>query len=231
MVRTRLYFKEDLVSERYSREEEVRGREAEERRATRPQTDSDAHRKEDDLREAPVHTESSPQRTADTDRGTSWVSVLIGMLTALGAALLLSGLVGGIVALVVALLSAGGAQAGAGLSSLAGVVVTLFLAYLVGGYAAGRMASRKGTKHGLFAALVGVVLTILLVVIGAAVGSGISDNLSGVILSNFPEDNEQQSLGSLLALSAVSGILVLLAPFFGGALGGAWGARTGRRRP
>jgi hypothetical protein len=219
------------MSERYGREEEAL-RHSEDRRATSPKSDADGqHRRDDDVREASVHTESSPKRTVGADRDTSWVSVLIGMLTALGAALLLSGLVGGIVALVIALLAAGGAQAGAGLSSLAGVLVTLFLAYLVGGYAAGRMASRKGAKHGLLAALVGVLLTILLVVIGAAVGFGISDNLSGVMLPDVPADNEQQGLGSLLALSAVSGTLVLLAPFLGGVLGGAWGARTGRRRP
>ncbi len=153
-------------------------------------------------------------------------------MTALGAALLLSGIIGGIVALVVvALLEAGGgSETGAGIASIVGVLATLFLSYLMGGYAAGRVASRKGTRHGLLAALLGVLVTILLVTIGTFVGVGISDNLSGVVLPDVPAD-DQQGLGSLLALSAVSGILVLLFPFVGGAIGGAWGARTGRRRP
>lgn len=183
-----------------------------------------------------------PQRAADAsaeraheaeerDRGTSWASVVIGMLAALGAALLLSGVVGGIVAIVITLLTSAGAEAGGGISGVVGVLVTAFLAYLIGGYAAGRLASRKGTKHGLLSALLGVVVTALLLVIGAIAGFGISDNLAGVVLPGVPANNEQQDLGSLLALSAVSGVLILLFPFVGGAIGGGWGARTGRRRP
>ena len=83
----------------------------------------------------------------------------------------------------------------------------------------------------MLAALLSVVVTILLVLIGTVAGFGISDNLSGVVLPDVPADEEQQGLGSLLAFSAISGILILILPFIGGAVGGAWGARTGRRRP
>lgn len=156
---------------------------------------------------------------------------MIGMLTALGAALLLSGIIGAIVVFIVALLAVDGTETAAGITSLAGVLATLFLSYLMGGYAAGRVSSRKGTKHGVLAALLGVVVTILLVLIGTVAGFGISDNLSGVVLPDVPAEEEQQGLGSLLAFSAISGILILILPFIGGAVGGAWGARTGRRRP
>lgn len=177
--------------------------------------------------EEPRATHEAPQ----TERGTSWIGALIGMLTALGAALLLSGIIGAIVVFIVALLAVDGSETAAGITSLAGVLATLFLSYLMGGYAAGRVSSRKGTKHGVLAALLGVVVTILLVLIGTVVGFGISDNLSGVVLPDVPADEEQQGLGSLLAFSAISGILILILPFIGGAVGGAWGARTGRRRP
>jgi hypothetical protein len=70
-----------------------------------------------------------------------------------------------------------------------------------------------------------------LVTIGTVAGIDISDNLSGVVLPDVSADDEQQGVGSLLALSAISGILILIFPFIGGAIGGAWGARTGRRRP
>ncbi len=43
--------------------------------------------------------------------------------------------------------------------------------------------------------------------------------------------NEEQGLGSLLAFSTISGILILLFPFIGGAIGGARGATTGQLRP
>lgn len=178
--------------------------------------------------EEPRARHEAPQ----TERGTSWIGALIGMLTALGAALLLSGIIGAIVVFIVALLAVDGSETAAGITSLAGVLATLFLSYLMGGYAAGRVSSRKGTKHGVLAALLGVVVTILLVLIGTVAGFGISDNLSGVVLPDVPADEEQQQgLGSLLAFSAISGILILILPFIGGAVGGAWGARTGRRRP
>jgi hypothetical protein len=47
---------------------------------------------------------------ADDDRGTSWISVVFGWLTALGAGLILSGIVGGVIG---AILGAGGTEAAA----------------------------------------------------------------------------------------------------------------------
>jgi MFS family permease len=137
------------------------------------------------------------------------------MLTALGAALLLSGIIGVLVTLVVALLAIDGDVTGAGITGLAGIMATLFLSYLVGGYAAGRVASRKGAKCGLLAALLGMIVRILLVIIGTIAGLEISDNLSGVVLPDVPADDERQGLGSLLAFSVIPGILILLVPFVG----------------
>ena len=48
--------------------------------------------------------------------------------------------------------------------------------------------------------------------------------IGGYVAQNIP----QQSLGTILT---VSGILALIVPFIGGALGGARGASVGRRRP
>jgi hypothetical protein len=81
-------------------------------------------------------------RYSEADRGTSWISVVFGWLAALGAGLILSGIVGGIIG---AILGAGGTEATAaesGISGLVGLLMTLLLAFLIGGYAAGRMASR-----------------------------------------------------------------------------------------
>ena len=69
--------------------------------------------------------------------------MILGLLTALGAGLILSGIVG-------AILGTGGARQSAtegGASGLVGFLITLLLAFLIGGYAAGRMASRSGLKH------------------------------------------------------------------------------------
>ena len=172
-------------------------------------------------------------RNSDDERGTSWVSVIFGLLAALGAALILSGIVGGIVAAILGVLGLGGGAEG-GTAALVGTLLTLLLAFLIGGYVAGRMASRSGVKHGLFVPLLLLILTILLGIIGALVGFSLIDNLSGVTLPPVPaipgaaQQEAPQNLGTILT---VSGILALLVPFIGGAIGGAWGAKTGQNRP
>jgi hypothetical protein len=72
-----------------------------------------------------------------------------------------------------------------------------------------------------------LVIVIVLAVIGALLGASLIDNLSGVTLPGLPDD-APQNLGTIFT---ISGILALLFPFVGGVIGGAWGARTGRRRP
>ena len=108
---------------------------------------------------------------------------------------------------------------------------TSWTSVLVGWFVAGRMASRSGVKHGLLVALVALVITIVLAIIGAAVGASFLDQLSGITLPGPAEqaaqNAPQQGLGTILS---VSGILALLFPFIGGALGGARGAAVGRRR-
>ena len=169
----------------------------------------------------------SDNQSADAERGTSWLSVILGWLAALGAGLILSGIVG---AVVVAILGAGGASSSAtegGTAGLIGLLITLLLAFAVGGYVAGRLASRSGLKHGLLVPVLMLVVTIVLAGVGTLLGLSFLDNLSGVTLPSTPND-APQNLGTILT---GAGILALLTPFVGGAIGGAWGARTGRRRP
>ena len=165
----------------------------------------------------------------EAERGTSWVSVIIGWLAATGASLLLSGIIGAVVGAIVG--GSSSATAG-GILGLVGLLVTLLLGFLVGGYAAGRMASRSGVKHGLLVALLALVVAILLALVGAAVGGSLLATLGGGALSQqIPGATsgvpQPQGLGTILT---VSGILALLFMFVGGAIGGVWGARVGRRR-
>jgi hypothetical protein len=164
------------------------------------------------------------------DRGTSWVSVILGLLTALGAGLILSGIVGAIVGAILG--TAGSATQSAaegGTAGLIGLLITLLLAFLIGGYAAGRMASRSGLKHGLLVALLYLLVVVVLALLGAAVGTDLI-NFSGVTMPEAPSGVQQEAPQSLGAILTGAGILALLLPFVGGAIGGAWGARTGRRR-
>ena len=175
---------------------------------------------------------SSGHMTPGEDRGTSWVSVVLGWLAALGAGLILSGIVSGIIGAIFGTAGRQGLTEG-GATALVGLLVTLLLAFLIGGYAAGRMAARSGLKHGLLVPLLALVVTLVLAIIGGLLGISFIDQLSGVTLPQGAQQSAQQAapqqgLGTILS---VSGILALLFPFVGGAIGGLWGARTGTRRP
>jgi hypothetical protein len=189
--------------------------------------------------------ESTPRRAGDVreeraaerqrheaELGTSWISVILGWLAALGASLILSGIVGAIVGGIFAALGAEEGTTSGSISGLIGLLLTLLIAFYLGGYVAGRMASRSGVKHGLLVPLLALVVTILLALIGTALGASFIDQLSGVTLpgpaNQAAQNVPQQGLGTILT---VGGILALLFPFIGGALGGAKGASTGRRRP
>ena len=160
--------------------------------------------------------------------GTSWISVILGWLAALGASLILSAIVGAIFSA----LGGSSATTGGGIAGLIGLLLTLLIAFFIGGYVAGRMASRSGVKHGLLVPLLALVVTIVLAIIGTAVGASFIDQLSGVTLPG-PVDKAAQGVPQqgLSTILSVSGILALLFPFIGGALGGARGATVGRRRP
>jgi hypothetical protein len=165
--------------------------------------------------------------------GTSWTSVVLGWLAALGASLFLSGIVGAIVGAVLVTLGIGGFGTTEGsLLALVGLLLALLIAFFIGGYVAGRMASRSGVKHGLLVPLLSLVITLVLALTGAAVDASFIDRLSGVTLpgpvGSTARSGPQQGLGTILS---VSGILALLFPFIGGTLGGARGATVGRRRP
>src|SRR5215217_8345174 len=162
----------------------------------------------------------------EEDRGTSWVSVVLGWLAALGAGLILSGIVSGIVGAIFGTAGRQGLTEG-GTTALIGLLITLLLAFLIGGYVAGRLASRQGLKHGLLVPLLALVVMLVLAIVGGLLGVSFIDQLSGVTLPASAQ-NAPQNLGTILG---VSGLLALLFPFLGGAIGGAWGARTGRRRP
>jgi hypothetical protein len=127
----------------------------------------------------------------------------------------------------------GGLGTAAGsISGLVGLLLVLLTAFFIGGYVAGRMASRSGIKHGLLVPLLSLVITLVLALMGAAVDTSFMDQLSGVTLpgtgGEAAQSIPQQGLTTILS---VSGILALLFPFIGGALGGARGATVGRRRP
>ena len=96
------------------------------------------------------------------------------------------------------------------------------------------MASRSGLKHGLLVPLLALVVTLVLAIVGGALGVSFIDQLSGITLPQGAQSSAQQAAPSTQGLGtilSISGILALVFPFIGGALGGLWGAKTGSRRP
>ena len=149
-------------------------------------------------------------------------ATLVGTLTALAALLLLAGLIG-------AAIGAVGYQAGLkgnvediSIASLVGGLVALFLAFLLGGWAAGRMARYDGGRNGLMTAVWAIVLAAVLSALAALFGSEY-DILRNVNLPQ-PFSRDALTVGGI-----VSALLALAAMLLGGFLGGKWGERYHRR--
>ena len=158
---------------------------------------------------------------ARTRGGVSFVSIITGVVVAIGAFIVLTAIVGGILAAMgvaeggISPNEASTAGAGAGV----GLVIVQFLAYFWGGYTSGRMARGSGVLNGI---LVPIVAIILVVILGAVV-AGITSSATDL----RPSDVQQLPLplGSLSDIGTVVGIALLVAMLVAGALGGAWGQR------
>src|SRR3712207_2582145 len=90
-------------------------------------SEESAPRRVEDVREE--HTADRQRREAEL--GTSWTSVILGWLAALGASLILSGIVGAIVGGILAVLGVGGGATSGGISGLIGLLLTLLIAFFI----------------------------------------------------------------------------------------------------
>ena len=147
---------------------------------------------------------------------------LVGMLTALAFLVLFAGLVGAAIGTVGYQTGLDGNEEELSIASLAGGVVALFLAYLLGGWTAARIARYDGVRNGLMTGVWTIVL--------AAVASGLAAWLGSEydVLRNV--DLPQWFSRDALATGAiVSGIVAVATMLAAGALGGGWGERFHRR--
>jgi MFS family permease len=147
---------------------------------------------------------------------------IIGTLTALSSTLILAGLVG-------AAFGSVGYQTGleedaTDLStwSLVGGVAILFVAYVIGGWAAGRMARYDGARNGFATGIWTLVFGALLAGLGAWVDSEY-DVFRNVELPQWFESD------ALTTAAIISGVAAIAAMFAGGIIGGLWGERYHRR--
>jgi hypothetical protein len=144
------------------------------------------------------------------------------MLTALSTTLILAGLVGAAVGAV-------GYQTGLERSaqdlstaSLIGGVAVLFVAYLIGGWAAGRIARYDGARNGFATGIWTLILAAIVSGLGAWLGSEY-DVLRNVDLPQW------FSTDAFTATAIISGVAAVIAMFVGGTIGGYIGERYHRR--
>jgi hypothetical protein len=204
-------------------------------------TETDAEAREAEAREA-ERTEATERRTetveerrpaygvaAARDRfgGIDLPASFVGMLTALALVAILGSIVGAIVGAV-------GYQTGLdeetvediSIASLIGGLVILFLAYLVGGWAAGRIARYDGAINGLMTGIWTIVLAAILSALaawGVAETNADTDVLRNV---NLPQWFSQDALTTGAIISGAVAVAVML---LAGLLGGAAGALYHRR--
>ena len=149
-------------------------------------------------------------------------ATLVGMLTALGLLVLLSGL-------AAAAAGAIGYQRGLedtaddlSIAGLVGGLVALLVAFVVGGWAAGRIARYDGARNGLMTG----VWTLLLAAAVSALAAWLGDKYDVLRSVDLPQ---WFSTDALTAGGIVSGIVAIAVMLLGGLLGGRWGERYHRR--
>ena len=147
---------------------------------------------------------------------------LVGMLTALSTVIILAGLVGAAFGVV-------GYQTGLeenaqdlSIGSLIGGVAILFVAYLIGGWAAARIARYDGARNGFATGIWTLILGAILAALGAWVGAEY-DVFQNVELPQWFDRD------ALTTAAIASGIGAIAAMFAGGIIGGLWGERYHRR--
>jgi MFS family permease len=147
---------------------------------------------------------------------------LVGMLTALSTTLILAGLVGAAVGAV-------GYQTGLesdaqdlSTASMIGGVAVLFVAYLIGGWAAGRIARYDGARNGFATGIWTLILAAIVSGLAAWLGSEY-DVLGNVDLPQW------FSTDAFTTTAIISGIAAIVAMFVGGTIGGTMGERYHRR--
>jgi len=149
-------------------------------------------------------------------------ATLVGMLTALSTVLILAGLVGAAVGVV-------GYQTGLeenaedlSIGSLIGGVAILFVAYLIGGWAAGRIARYDGARNGFATGVWTLIFAAILSALGAWAGAEY-DVFRNVDLPQW-FDRDALTLAAI-----ISGVAAIVAMFLGGILGGKAGDLYHRR--
>jgi MFS family permease len=147
---------------------------------------------------------------------------LVGMLTALSTTLILAGLIGAALGAVDYQSGLEGDARDISTWSMIGGVAVLFVAYVIGGWAAGRIARYDGARNGFATGIWTLILGAILAGLGAWIGSEY-DVFRNVDLPQW------FSTDAFTTRAIISGVAAIAAMFAGGILGGLSGERYHRR--
>jgi hypothetical protein len=168
------------------------------------------------------------QTLLDRYGGFDWLASFLGFSVAVFFLTVLLGIVGAIIGVAGFQMGAtvppiGSAIPGAtqqlGIAGLVASLIALFLAYLIGGYAAGRLARYDGVKNGLGVVLWTVLIALILAILGTILGA--SFNVASQL-------NLQVDAGMLTTVGLISLAVTLLVMLLAAALGGFMGERYHR---
>lgn len=176
---------------------------------------------DDDVRVREVAGDVGVREARDRFGGIDLPATLAGMLTALALVVLIAGLAGAAIGAVGYQTGVDGAEE-LGAAALVGGLITLFLAFMGGGWTAARIARYDGVRNGLTTALWAMLLAAILSALAAWLGDAYDVFRNVDLPQPFSRD-------SLTAGAIVSGIVAVATMLGGGALGGAWGERFHRR--
>ena len=165
-----------------------------------------------------------PAVRAARDRfgGLDWPATLVGTLTAIALLILLGGLIGAAIGVIGYQTGLKDATDDLSVASLIGGLLTLFIAFLTGGWAAGRMARYDGARNGLMTAVWAIVLAAALSALAAIFGAEY-DVFRNVQLPQF-FSRDALTIGAIVSAMLAAAVMLV-----GGLLGGKWGERYHRR--
>ena len=152
---------------------------------------------------------------------------LAGMLVALAALLLLAGLASAAIGTIAFEAGVEGNEDELSLGALIVAGAVIFLAFLLGGWAAGRMARYNGALNGFMVAVWFIVLSLVLAIAGAIADNtyNLFDDLR-VAEATLPNwfSVDDATVGAIIGSLAFVALMVV-----GAVLGGIWGTRMHRR--
>ena len=154
--------------------------------------------------------------------GLDILATLVGMLTALALLVLLGGLIGAAIGAIGYQRGLENAVEELSIASLVGGIVTLFVSFLIGGWAAARIARYDGARNGLMTGIWTILLAAALSALAAWLGAEY-DVLRNVELPQW------FSTEALTTAGIVSAVVAIAAMLLGGLVGGLWGERYHRR--